>query len=192
MSFINKIMGVVKLAAPIAANVLLPGAGSVVSGLMDTVLDKAKYSPDQIGAFTDEQKAEIIASNPDLMIELQKASIDLEAKVAEEKTKNMQTVGTTMQAELTSGRWYQRAWRPFNGFMFPIAVLGIYLVVPFAKATLALKYPMLALISIEVPPTLWVIWGGILGIAVHGRNQEKKPAGGPAGAVTSILKKFIK
>lgn len=179
-------MGVVKTAAPIAANIVLPGSGSIVGGLMDTVLKTTGYGPDQLIEMSDEKKAEIINASPELMAQLKSKAMELEATIAQEQTKNMEQVAGTMQAELKDGRWYQRAWRPFNGFMFPIAVLSCYVGIP------VWAWYTNALVTIEVPASLWMIWGGILGVAVYGRNQEKqqKPSANAAGGIMKIINKL--
>lgn len=189
MSWLKTVLGVVKTAAPIAANIVLPGAGSIVDGLMDKVLnDKAGYSPENLSEMSEETKAEIISKNPDLLADLEAKALELDAKIAEERTKNMSDVNKSMQAELVSGKWYQRAWRPFNGFMFPVAVLLCYVAVPIWALYAG------AIVTIEVPSSLWMIWGGVLGVAVYGRNKEKQQTlpGQSSGIVKGLLNKLIR
>ena len=191
MNFMQTIMGVVKTAAPIAANLVLPGSGSIVGGLMDSVLQsKSGYSTENLAEMADAKKAEMIASNPELMAELETKAMDLEASLAKEMTANRKDVNETMRAELTSGKWYQRAWRPWNGFLFPIAVLACYVGVPLFLAF----HPLEAMgVSIQVPEWLWITWAGVLGVGSYGRNQEKKAASGcsPAAAGGGLLKTLL-
>jgi len=177
-------MGVVKTAAPIAANLVLPGSGSIVGGLMDSVLKThSTYSDDEIKSLGDEEKAAIFSKHPELMAELKTKAMELEASIAKEQTKNMSDVNETARAELNAGNWWQKGWRPFNGYMFPVAVILCYVVVP------VWAWHANALLTVEVPATLWVIWAGILGVAVYGRNQEKKPAGGTSpGGIMKVIK----
>ena len=164
-------MGVVKTTAPIAANIVLPGSGSIVGGLMDTVLkDKSGYSDDSLLEMTDEQKAALISSNPELMVELKSKALELEGKIAEEKTKNMKDVAETMRAELQAGNWWQKGWRPWCGYLFPVAIIGSYIFVPLYYNNPLMPCP-------EVPWELWAAWAGVLGVAAHGRNQEKTQPG---------------
>ena len=187
MNWLEAILGVVKTAAPIAANIVLPGSGSLVGGLMDSVLkETVGYSDEDLKGIPDGAKAELIHQNPELLAALKTKAMELEATIAGEKTKNMEQVAGTMQAELQSGKWYQRAWRPFNGFMFPIAVLACYVGVPIW----AWHYN--ALVHVEVPQTLWMIWGGVMGVAVYGRNKEKvqQTAGSAAGGIMKVINKL--
>lgn len=178
------------MAAPLAANIVLPGVGgSIVSGLMDEVLDDAQINP---AGLTEEAKAQAIAQDPKLLAALKTKAMDLEAKQMEEQTKNMQEVGTTQRAELTNGKWYQRAWRPWNGFLFPLAIIGVYIVVPIAKVMLLAKYPMLAMADVDIPEFVFIAWAGVLGVAVYGRNQEKKGAPGAIGMAKGLISKLIK
>jgi len=191
MSFLDSVVGIFKKVAPIAAGIVLPGSGSIVSGLMDSVL---KDNDIKTEALSDEDKAMIISKKPELLADLKAKAYALEAEIAREQTKNMQTVGETMQAELKDGRWYQRAWRPWCGFLFPTAVLGVYVAWPIIRALLMVSHPTLALAGdIDVPASLWVAWCGILGVAVYGRNQEKM-AGKDAtqGVLAKLANKFLK
>ena len=191
----SAIVGVVKTAAPIAANMVLPGTGGLVSGLLDSVIkDNTDHTPEAIAAMDDETKAEIVSKNPEMLLALKTKAVEAEAAVNKEKTANMQQVAGVMQAELLNGKWYQRAWRPFNGFMFPIAVLTCYVVVPIWA------YHAGALFVVEVPASLWMTWGGILGIATYGRNKEKAAQATPGllggnagnGLIGGLLNRFTK
>ena len=187
MDWLEAILGVVKTAAPIAANIVLPGSGSIVGGLMDSVLQaKAGYSDEALSDMPVQAKAKLIQENPELLKELERQACELEMNINENKTKNMEQVNETIKAELQSGAWYQRAWRPFNGFMFPIAVLACYVGVPIW----AWHYN--ALVHVEVPQTLWMIWGGVMGVAVYGRNKEKvqQTAGSAAGGIMKLVNKL--
>lgn len=193
MSFLKTIMGVVKTAAPVAANIILPGTGSIISGLMDTVLqEKSGYDDASLSAMTTNQKAELIASNPELMAELETKALALEAKLAEQMTSNRADINETMRAELISGAWYQRAWRPWNGFLFPLTVLAVYVGVPLFLAF----HPLEAMgVDISVPEWLWITWAGVLGVGSYGRNKQKQAAAGgnaDGGLIKTLVSKFTK
>jgi len=173
-------MGVVKTAAPIAANIVLPGSGALVQGLMDSAI-KAVDPGVAVEEMSAEEKAAVIAQNPEMLTALKTKAMELEEAIAKEKTKNMDQVNVTAREELRHGNWWQKGWRPFNGYMFPIAVLACYVVIPIWA------WHVNALVTIDVPASLWVIWAGILGVAVYGRNQEKKAAG-PEAQASGIMK----
>jgi hypothetical protein len=181
MSFLKALTGVIKTVAPVAANVVLPGAGGIVGGLIDEVLPGESTSL--------ETKAQAIMNDPKLLAELKTKAMDLDAKIAEEVTKNRKDINETMRAELQAGNWWQKGWRPFNGYMFPLAVLAIYVGVPVFN--LYAPSPLYRL-EIDVPEVLWMGWLGILGIAVHGRNQEKLEAKAKGQGLGGLLGKIIK
>lgn len=173
MSAIDAIKGIFKTVAPVAANLVLPGAGSALSAVMNTVLFK-KDPGLALNEMSDEEKAELIRQDPELILKLRQEALNFEATIAKEQTKNMTDVNETMKAELTSGRWYQRAWRPWCGFMFPVVLILNYIVVPIYLAPKFVVVP-------TIPWEAIVAYAGVLGVAAHGRNKEKQAAAGIAG-----------
>lgn len=191
MSFLDKIMGVVKVAAPIAANIVLPGTGNIVSGLMDTVLkEKSGYEDAALADMPIQAKAKLISENPELLKALETKAMELEAELAKQQTANRKDINKTMQEELVAGSWYQKAWRPWNGFLFPITVLAVYVGVPLFLAF----HPLEAMgVDIQVPEWLWITWAGVLGVGSYGRNKQKQAAAGqPSGGLLKTLLNKIK
>jgi uncharacterized membrane protein (DUF485 family) len=175
-------MGVVKTAAPIASNIVLPGSGGIVSGLINELVP----GDDDL-----EVKCKKVLDDPKLIAELKAKAMDLEKEIAKAKVENMAQVNETIQAELVQGRWYQRSWRAWNGFLFPITVLLVYVGIPIANAV----YENFLVVP-DVPEMLWMTWGGILGVASFGRNQQKNNAAGNAGGLIQkaggLLRKVMK
>lgn len=187
MSFLNTITSTIKTAAPIAANIVLPGTGSIIDGLMDTVLKKnAGHSPASLMMLSDEKKAEIINSNPELLAALKSKAMILEADLAKAQVENMGQVAGTIQAELKhTGK--TAGWRSFNGFMYPIAVLLCYVGIPVWNS-----YHPLSYCQVNVPEMLWLIWGGILGVAAVGKTKERTGNAQAPGILGTVLNKFTK
>lgn len=83
-----------------------------------------------------------LAADPNLAFQFQKAVLDQQAHLAEiaadvtkaelaTDTAQVQEVNTTMQAEVANSAnesWYQKGWRPFNGF---VVGLGSFVAVCF-------------------------------------------------------------
>lgn len=65
-----------------------------------------------------------------------------------------------MQVEAKSDHWPTYTWRPFVGFVFGIAWLGVYLVLPLCR----LPVPV-------IPPEAWLAIGGVLGVASFYRGK---------------------
>ena len=169
---LDKILAGVKTVAPIAANLVIPGSGSIVEGLMRAVTGDSDDTPI-------EAVAEKIAADPALMVQLQEKAMEHEARLAQIEANKLASVNQTMQAETKSERWPQYSWRPFNGFMFPVAVVLIYFALPAFNQTVP-----------DVPQWVWVGWLSILGVATWDRGKEKRARAGENK--TSLIEGAIK
>lgn len=175
MSFFKTVAKGLGKVAPTVANLVLPGSGALLEGVMRKVT--GDYDSDI------EDVAATIQNNPALMVELKKAVLDQEVRLAEIRATQLETVNKTMREEAKSEHWPQYSWRPFNGFTYPLAVLLIYFVLP-----------MLDKVVPDVPQWIWVGWLSILGVAVWGRNKAKALAAGDqstgmiAGVIDAIRK----
>lgn len=99
--------------------------------------------------------------------------------MADIEAKNLATVNATMQTEAKSEKWPQYCWRPFNGFMFPLAVMFIYFLLPAFGETVP-----------AVPQWVWAGWISILGVATYDRGKEKRAKAGDAatGLIAGAIK----
>jgi len=95
-----------------------------------------------------------------------------------ELTRRLDIVNRTMRVEAKSEHWPQYSWRPFCGFLWPLAVLGIYVVLPLAGKTVP-----------EVPQWIWLGWASILGVSAWHRGRQKRAqAGDVEGVLGSVIK----
>ena len=147
-----KLKNVLKGLFPFAANMLIPGAGTVLDGVIK-----------DITGLDDEAEIEkLMHSNPEIYAQVLDSLNEKETELAREDTKRQQAVNETMRAELVSGNRFQRGWRPFNGYLFGITVF--------------LSYPIPALFGKDIPNIpagLWVMWAAVLGVSAHSRGREK-------------------
>jgi Holin of 3TMs, for gene-transfer release len=169
---LSKILGGVAAVAPTVANLVMPGSGSLVHTLMRTVTGDGPETPI-------EKVAAKIEADPKLFIELQRLSMDHEARMEEVKAKKLATVNATMQVESKSEHWPQWLWRPFNGFLFGISIVSIYFILPICKVPVP-----------AVPEWIWIGWGAILGVTTWDRGKEKRAAAGEIkpGLITGVIK----
>ena len=180
-----KLKDLAKMIAPIAANIFLPGSGSLV----DKVMRETAKEPN-VGMDLVEQK---IQDDPALLVEFKKAMMDHEVELAkldvaagQQDVESLAIVNTTMQQEAKSEKWAQWMWRPFNGFLFGPTVIYIYAVLP----SIGKAVP-------NVPQAVWLLWGAVLGITAWGRNRLKEQnnlvaTGGPGELIGSLIRKVIK
>jgi len=173
MGSFEKIINGIKAVAPTVANVVLPGSGTLLEGLMRAVTGDTESEIEAIAAK--------IEADPKLYVELQIAAMDQEVKLEQIKANKLATVNATMQAEAKSEKWPQYLWRPVNGFAYPLAVVLIYFVLPMLSKTIP-----------DVPQWIWVGWLSILGVATWDRGKEKRAKAGEektgllAGAIKAI------
>ncbi len=162
-SILSTIIDGIAAIAPTVANLVVPGSGSLINGLMRSVTgDPAETPIDKVAAK--------INADPKLLVELQAKAMDHELQLKQVEAANLATVNATMQTEAKSEHWPQYSWRPFNGFLYGIAVVAIYFILPLAGKPVP-----------AVPEFIWMGWGAILGVATWHRGKEKRAAAGDTG-----------
>ncbi|MDH5524460.1 MAG: holin family protein [Desulfobulbaceae bacterium] len=169
---LSKIINGIAAVAPTVANMVVPGSGPVLHNLMRSVTGASPDTPiDQVAAEID--------AHPELFVELQRAAMDHEVRMAKVEASKLAVVNATMQAEAKSEHWPQYSWRPFNGFLYGIAVVAIYFVLP-----------LIGKVVPPVPEFIWVGWGAILGVTTWGRGKEKRAKAGDIrpGMIESAIK----
>jgi len=168
---LKSIMKGLGAVAPTVANLVLPGSGPMLHGLMRAVTgDDADRNIEEVAAK--------IQNDPKLMIELRKLAVEEEVGLARVEAAKLETVNKTMRVEAVSDKFSQYAWRPFNGFMFPIVMTLNYVVLPLFD-----KPPS------HVPEMVLMGWLGILGVATYGRGKEKRARAGATS--TGMLEGLI-
>ena len=173
-SILSSICDGIASIAPTVANLIVPGSGSLINTLMRSVTGDPPDTPMA-------QVAAKIQADPKLLLALQTKAMDHELKLKQVEAANLATVNATMRSEAKSEHWPQYSWRPFNGFLYGIAVVLIYFVLP------AMSRPVP-----PVPQFIWMGWGAILGVATWHRGKAKRAAAGDnnggllAGAIRAI------
>lgn len=133
------------------------------------------------GAASPEAAVDAIRNDPQVQGEFLVRFREIELEIYREDTKRLEIVNKTMQEEGRSEHWPQFSWRPFNGFSFPLAVIGIYFVLPCLGKTVP-----------SVPEMVWIGWLTILGVATWDRGKEKRAVAGETktglleGAINAI------
>ncbi|PLX97307.1 MAG: hypothetical protein C0621_00145 [Desulfuromonas sp.] len=165
----------IKAVAPSVANFVVPGSGPLLQSMMRSVAGADPTEPI-------EQVAARISADPALYIELQRVALEREVSLAEIEARKLETVNQTMREEGKSEHFMQWAWRPFNGFLYPLAIIFVYFFLPLAGKPVP-----------AVPEWIWMGWGAILGVTTWGRNQLKQsktgqPPPGVLGAVADRIR----
>ena len=107
----------------------------------------------------------------DQATQLQQLTVSAENNRLIASTAAIVAVNATMQGEAKSDHWPTYAWRPFVGFCFGIAWLGVYLVLPILRGYVP------AIVQPVIPSEAWMAIGGVLGIASWFRGKmQSDPA----------------
>ena len=157
---------VAKIGAPLLGTVLGGPAGGAIGTVVGNML----------GADDPEDPASInaaIQANPEAATKLIEFQMQQRARLqelalakavaeSEERISQIREVNATMRAEAKSEHWPQYSWRPFNGFMFPLSVMAVYVLLPLLDKAVP-----------AVPQWIWILWCSVLGVATMGRNRQK-------------------
>lgn len=179
---------------PLAIQLAAKFAPTLVGKL--TGSDKAEHVAEKVIDFAKgvtgkedaEEAAKVLEANPELALKFQQALYTYELGIEQEQTKRLEAVNRTMQTEAVSGSVLQRIWRPINGLLFGFTIWCDYfvaqIVVPmlnhhfilnaakFSKDT-GIEIDPLHFIWDHVPMPVYVLWAGVLGVAVASRGKEK-------------------
>ena len=147
--------GILGLVAPQAA-----AAVGIVESIARTVSGDQSSDPEAL------EKA--IIENPELLAEVKQAAMAREIEIERERTKQVEAVNETMQAELQHGTSFQKGWRPLNGYLFGITLFVNYAIVPLANI-----WTVKLVIPANIPELVFSFWAGVVGVAVHSRGKEK-------------------
>lgn len=159
---------------PLLGTALGGPGGGLVAGLVTEALGLDSGEPDAVVA--------AIQADPQAMINLKSLEYQHREKLAglaldaakletESAMTQIKSVNATMQVEAASEHWPQYSWRPFNGFLFGIAVVLIYFILPLNGKPVP-----------SVPEFIWLGWGAILGVTTWDRGKAKRAAAGDTSA----------
>ena len=157
---------VAKVGAPLLGTVLGGPAGGAIGTVVGNMLGaEDAENPEKIMAAIQadpEAAKKLIEFQMQQQVKLQELALAKAQAESEERITAIREVNLTMRAEAKSEHWPQWSWRPFNGFMFPLAVVLVYFVLPLANVSVP-----------NVPQWIWVLWCSVLGVATMGRNRQK-------------------
>jgi len=143
-----------------------PMIGAMLSSALGT--GNTPYEVSQALATNPEAAVKIKQIESDNRIELQKLIVQSEANRLAADTATIVAVNATMQAEAKSDHWPSYTWRPFIGFITGIMLIGVYFILPLTKTPIP-----------AVPESVWLMLGGILGVASWFRGKMQADPGVP-------------
>jgi Holin of 3TMs, for gene-transfer release len=172
---------IAKIGLPLLGAALpLPGGAAIGTALAAMIGSGSAKPEDLLAAITGDptklQAArEFEATNHQHLMQM---AYDFETKQRESDSADLAQVNETLRQELTnsaSEAWYQKGWRPFNGFSF-----GVVLFLNYGLPTLINTFaPMIAekwipVVSQPVPEFVFVAWGSVLGVTAWHRGVLKR------------------
>lgn len=153
---------------PTLGKALLGPAGALIGkGLASAIGTPSDAPMDILKAITEDSEKSAAARRFELEneTELKRLAYAHEEKLEAEDTARIVAVNETIREELKNSateEWYQKAWRPFNGFAFGTTMFGCYFLLPLLR----LPVP-------SVPFEAWAAWGAVLGVASWWRGKQK-------------------
>jgi hypothetical protein len=162
--------------------------GKLAGDKAGEVAEKVVGIASSITEIADPQKAhDKIMGDPTLQLEFEKSAMNLELELYKEDTRRLQAINQTMQVEATSKSLVQRAWRPFNGFMFGITLFCDYFVSQVIEMIVKYQMDVLKLDAIKtgsdfipfaftwehIPAGVYMLWSAVLGVSAGSRGWEK-------------------
>lgn len=188
-TLIDSVKGVAPTIIGTAVNTVVPGAGGIASDLVGGIMRDITGDKEVSG---DAQKdldrmAQAIMADPEKTLEFTKAmgakEVEL-AKIQAQTEQHYESETTTrMDNEGKSEHWPQWSWRPWNGFLYPVAIILVFFVLPLCgKIVPTNAYPV------------FLLWGGVLGVSAHHRGKGKREAAGTVdnGLMGGIINKLLK
>ena len=109
-----------------------------------------------------------LEANPEMALRFQQDLHVYELGLEQERTKQLEAVNRTMQAEAVSGSTLQRIWRPFNGLLFGFTLFLDYVGSQIILAAIGSAYAWQ-----HIPASVYILWTGVLGVAAVSRGKEK-------------------
>jgi hypothetical protein len=151
-------------AAPILGTLIGGPAGTAIGGLVAAALGTANTPAAVSAALATDPDAAVKLKQieADQSVQLRQLTVQDAANALSAETARIQAVNATMQAEASASHWPTYTWRPFIGFVAGIMVFGCYFVLPLLKIPVP-----------PVPETVWLMLGGILGVASFYRGKAQ-------------------
>lgn len=149
-------------------------AGDRAGDVAQKVVDVAK----NVTGITDPAQAiAALQANTDAQIKLQQAMAPVLIAEYEAETKRLESINTTIRAEIASGDKYVARWRPTLGYVVTFA-WGAQML---AVSWLILANPEVSggvIASLAGLSVMWSVALAVLGIGVNARSRDKQVAAG--------------
>lgn len=155
------IAGDIGKVAPVLGTLLGGPAGEAVGSIISSALGTSSDPSAVLASLSNPDTAvKLKQIESDQAVGLQKLTVEAEQNRLAAQTSQAQAVNASIQAEAKSDHWPTYTWRPFIGFCFGVAWLGVYLVLPLLKMAVPV-----------IPPEAWIAIGGVLGVASFFRGK---------------------
>ena len=156
-------------AAPILGSILAGPLGGAAGSIIASVLGVEARPGAVLDALNKSEDRDVVLRRIEEDHRNELIKLQLEAETA-----RLREVNTTMRAELTSGEWFQKAWRPLWGFLSAFGWFGIVAATVWSMLTAADAAMLTALSGLLGSMTVvFAVPGAIVGVTAWGRSNEK-------------------
>lgn len=130
---------------------------------------------------TPDAVAQAVSNDPEAAIKLRQVELEHQAEITKAiltaETEQLVQVNTTMRAELVSGNWFQKGWRPMFGYGTALSYTAQMLALSYIIVDSPEKAP--AVIAAMAAMTgLWAVGLAVVGVAVWKRSSDKQVMAG--------------
>lgn len=118
-----------------------------------------------VGSVVDVLKDTGILKDPEQILKAQQALAEIEIRLEQEASKQIESINATIREESKSEHWIQYSWRPIIGFAFAGVIINNYILMPY--------FFKLGLAPIIIPEGVWSAMLVTLGVSAATRGFEK-------------------
>lgn len=181
--------------APIAGTLIGGPAGGTIGSMVASALG-VEPTPDAVAKALDtDPQAAIKLRELELnhQVEMRKLAVEAAATEMQQETLRLGQINETMRAELQSDSWPKSGWRPFIGWVFGLAIGGLF----FSMITAIFRQPTILTNAEFTGMLVWLFTGTalVLGVNIQQRSKDKQVKGGlvpAAGMAEGLVNKLTK
>jgi len=189
------------IALSLAAKFLPEMLGSLMGPKAEQTAEKVIEIGKTATGVSDPQDIETaLEQNPQALVDFKAKVMEFQLAMYQEDTKRLETVNTTMRAELNSKDPYNARWRATWGYTSAFVWFLQFFAFVFVAIYAVIAYParvgeIIKALGEFFASTAW-LWSvalAVLGVAVHKRSKDKELAAGhapAAGLIDSLIDKI--
>lgn len=178
-----------ELGLPLLGAALPIPGGAAIGAVLAKAIGARSEAPEDI--------LDILTANPEMRLkarqiemeheeEIHRILLEHEAKMRAAESADLAQVNETIREEIrnsASEEWYQKSWRPFNGYSFGVVLLLNY-GLPAIFNTIAPVFDpqWRTVVPSPIPESVFLAWGAVLGVTAWHRGLMQRGSSGKSDA----------